>query len=448
MPAADHPGQAARRLHPRGPGAAPRLHRRLGAPQAQRPGAAHRAVQGPVPVRRRPRGVDRLIEGMSALRRRDVRRAVRVTLQGRPARRPALHSMPVRDFPRCAVIVALLLSAARSAPRPRSARRARRLTTAALAAHRRSPPTVALSACGRGAPRQHRRRAVSAVTVARRRPTKDADRAGAPAPLKVTKTESSRSSPTATAPRWPRTTSCSVADYSASTAPTARSLDSSRRETRRRRPGPRRSGAHPRLGPGSLVGKKVGSRVAHRRRPRPRVRRAGQRRGSASRATDTLVFVVDIISAIDGPTHGRPARPWHRRPGLPTVTETRRASPPRSPSPRRRARRSWSSQPLIEGTGAEVKARARPCSSHYTGALWKDGKRVRLHASRPSSRTSSSRSARAGHQGLGQGPGRQEGRQPGAARHPAGRRLRHGRQPAEDQGQRHPGLRRRHPRRH
>ena len=40
----------------RGPGAAARLHRRLGAPQAQRPGPAHGAVQGPVPLRRRARG--------------------------------------------------------------------------------------------------------------------------------------------------------------------------------------------------------------------------------------------------------------------------------------------------------------------------------------------------------------------------------------------------------
>ena len=53
--AADHPGPAARRVHPPGPGAAPRLHRRLGAPQAQRPGPAHGAVQGPVPVHRRAR---------------------------------------------------------------------------------------------------------------------------------------------------------------------------------------------------------------------------------------------------------------------------------------------------------------------------------------------------------------------------------------------------------
>ena len=52
-PAADHPGPAARRVHPQGPGAPPRLHRRLGAPQAQRPGPAHGPVQGPVPQPRR-----------------------------------------------------------------------------------------------------------------------------------------------------------------------------------------------------------------------------------------------------------------------------------------------------------------------------------------------------------------------------------------------------------
>ena len=52
-PAADHAGEAARRIHQRRAGGGPRLHRRLGAPQAQRPGTAHRAVQRPVPVGRR-----------------------------------------------------------------------------------------------------------------------------------------------------------------------------------------------------------------------------------------------------------------------------------------------------------------------------------------------------------------------------------------------------------
>ena len=51
--AADHPGPAARRVHPPGQGAQARLHGRLGAPQAQRPGPAHGPVQGPVQVPRR-----------------------------------------------------------------------------------------------------------------------------------------------------------------------------------------------------------------------------------------------------------------------------------------------------------------------------------------------------------------------------------------------------------
>ncbi len=49
-PAADHEGPAARGVHPARPGEATRLHGRLGPPQAQRPGAAHCPVQGPVPV--------------------------------------------------------------------------------------------------------------------------------------------------------------------------------------------------------------------------------------------------------------------------------------------------------------------------------------------------------------------------------------------------------------
>src|SRR6266571_3726340 len=52
-PAADHPGPAARGVHPARAGEAARLHRRLGASQAQRPGSAHRPVQGPVPRLRR-----------------------------------------------------------------------------------------------------------------------------------------------------------------------------------------------------------------------------------------------------------------------------------------------------------------------------------------------------------------------------------------------------------
>ena len=67
--AADHPGPAARRVHPPGQGAQARLHGRLGAPEAQRPGAAHRALQGPVQgPRRAGRAADR--QPLYARRRR------------------------------------------------------------------------------------------------------------------------------------------------------------------------------------------------------------------------------------------------------------------------------------------------------------------------------------------------------------------------------------------
>ena len=60
--AADDAGPAARRVHQAGQGTQARLHRRLGAPEAQRPGAAHRALQGPVQVARRAgRAVDRFV---------------------------------------------------------------------------------------------------------------------------------------------------------------------------------------------------------------------------------------------------------------------------------------------------------------------------------------------------------------------------------------------------
>ena len=51
--AADDARPAARRVHQAGQGTQARLHGRLGAPEAQRPGAAHGAVQGPVQVARR-----------------------------------------------------------------------------------------------------------------------------------------------------------------------------------------------------------------------------------------------------------------------------------------------------------------------------------------------------------------------------------------------------------
>jgi proteasome accessory factor A len=54
--AADDPGPAARRVHPARAGAPARFHGGLGPSQAERPGAADGAVQGPVPLGRRAGG--------------------------------------------------------------------------------------------------------------------------------------------------------------------------------------------------------------------------------------------------------------------------------------------------------------------------------------------------------------------------------------------------------
>ena len=99
--AADHQGPAARGVHPAGAGAAPRLHGGLGAPEAERPGAADRALQGPVPLRRRARGeadrrhvrdrTGRSDVGFGTRRRRVSRRrrrTHRAAPQPQPARLP------------------------------------------------------------------------------------------------------------------------------------------------------------------------------------------------------------------------------------------------------------------------------------------------------------------------------------------------------------------------
>src|ERR671918_437701 len=52
-PTPDHQGSPAGRVHPPCQGTQARLHRRLGPPEAQRPGAAHGPLQGPLPLARR-----------------------------------------------------------------------------------------------------------------------------------------------------------------------------------------------------------------------------------------------------------------------------------------------------------------------------------------------------------------------------------------------------------
>ena len=133
-PAADDAGPAARRVHQAGQGTQARLHRRLGAPEAQRPGAAHRALQGPVQVARRARrAADRL--ACSARRRLDavVPYRVRSSRAPRGARRAAAG----RGRPRRRARARVRAHAAHRAGRRRATRRREHDRGRARARHRR-----------------------------------------------------------------------------------------------------------------------------------------------------------------------------------------------------------------------------------------------------------------------------------------------------------------------
>ena len=131
-PAADHPRQAARRLHPGRPGAPARLHGRLGAPQAQRPGPAHGPVQGPVPRPGPP--------GRAAHRGHDRLTAQGCTCRVLPAGDAGVHTG--RRYR------GLLLSAARQRPTTqRFTHVSRRLATALVRHGPRLQPSCS-SACG------------------------------------------------------------------------------------------------------------------------------------------------------------------------------------------------------------------------------------------------------------------------------------------------------------
>ena len=161
---------------------------------------------------------------------------------------------------------------------------------------------------------------------------------------------------------------------------------------------------------------------------------------------DPIVFVVDLVSATKAlkTAEGKAVAP---KAGLPTVTMNE-GKPATIAIPKgAKAPTKTIVQPLIEGTGPEVK-KGQTVRVAYTGALWKDGSVFDSSANRPEQPyfdfpIAQGQVIKGWDNGL-VGP---EGRQPRAARHPAGRRLRHRRQPAEDRRHRHPGVRRRHPRR-
>ena len=122
-----------------GPGAAPRLHRRLGAPQAQRPGPAHGAVQGPVPG---PRRAGAASSSRACSRSRLRRPSVQDGLSGAAGYRG--RARPSRLSLRCSfvrrLLVLLLASADAASPPPPA------VTTPA----RRRPPTSTWATRSRG----------------------------------------------------------------------------------------------------------------------------------------------------------------------------------------------------------------------------------------------------------------------------------------------------------
>ena len=102
---------AARRVHQAGQGTQARLHRRLGPPEAQRPGPAHRALQGPVQVARRTgRAADRFAvarAGPHAV----VPRRVSSPRSSRPARGCSASSSTSAPVPSAAYVLTQLTGA-------------------------------------------------------------------------------------------------------------------------------------------------------------------------------------------------------------------------------------------------------------------------------------------------------------------------------------------------
>jgi peptidylprolyl isomerase len=129
-----------------------------------------------------------------------------------------------------------------------------------------------------------------------------------------------------------------------------------------------------------LPGKKVGSRVVITSTPTD----AFGEQGNADlgmQKDDPVVFVVDLLSAskVLAQAEGKAVAP---KKGLPTVTmnegKPATITIPKGAKPPTKT----IVQPLIEGTGPEVK-KGQKVRVAYTGALWKDGSVFDSSASRP-----------------------------------------------------------------
>lgn len=129
-----------------------------------------------------------------------------------------------------------------------------------------------------------------------------------------------------------------------------------------------------------LPGKKVGSRVVITSTAADAFGDTGNEQLGIGK-DDPIVFVVDLVSATKAleTAEGEAVAP---KKGLPTVTMTE-GKPATIVVPKgAKAPTKTIVQPLVEGTGAEVKE-GQTVRVAYTGALWKDGSVFDSSASRP-----------------------------------------------------------------
>ena len=129
-----------------------------------------------------------------------------------------------------------------------------------------------------------------------------------------------------------------------------------------------------------LPGKKVGSRVVITSTAADAFGDTGNEQLGIGK-DDPIVFVVDLVSATKAlkAAEGKAVAP---KKGLPTVTMTE-GKPATIIVPKgAKAPTKTIVQPLVEGTGAEVK-KGQTVRVAYTGALWKDGSVFDSSASRP-----------------------------------------------------------------
>jgi len=120
-----------------------------------------------------------------------------------------------------------------------------------------------------------------------------------------------------------------------------------------------------------LPGKKIGSRVLIAAPPKDVFGKDGNT-GAGLKGTDSVVFVIDIMSATQPLTEAK-GSPVPAKADLPTVTVKDTKTPATITIPSGvSAPTSLVVQPLITGTGPEVQD-GQTVRVTYTGALWKDG---------------------------------------------------------------------------